>query len=56
VRERLVADREHLVDQQELRIGVDRDRETEPDVHPRRVVLDRLVEEVAEAENSTMRS
>ena len=35
VRERLVADREHLVDQQHLGVDVDRDREPEPHVHAR---------------------
>jgi len=48
VRERLVADRQHLVDQQHVGIGVDGDREAEADVHAGGVVLDRLFHEVAE--------
>ena len=35
--ERLVADREHLVQQQHVGLDVHRDREAEPHVHPRRV-------------------
>src|SRR5690606_32927153 len=37
--ELLVADGEHLVDEQEIGLDVDRDREAELDVHARRVVL-----------------
>ena len=43
-----VADSEHLVEQQDLRIEVRRDREREPDLHSRRVALDRDVDEVAD--------
>ena len=46
VREALVADREHLVDQQHVRDRRDRDGEAEPHVHARRVRLDRRVDEV----------
>ena len=46
--ERLVADREHLVEQQHVRVEVRRDREAEPHVHPRGVrahgPVDRLLE------------
>ena len=46
--ERLVADREHLVEQEHVRVQVRRDREAEPHVHPRRVgahgPVDRLLE------------
>ena len=41
-----VADREHLVDQQDLGIDLDRDREREAHVHARGVVLQPQVEEV----------
>jgi hypothetical protein len=34
-----IADREHLVDQQDVGIGLDHHREPEPHQHPRRVVL-----------------
>jgi hypothetical protein len=44
-----VADREHLVDEQDLRLQVRRDRESEPDLHPARVALDRRVEELLDA-------
>src|SRR5690606_35587042 len=44
--ERLVADREHLVDEQHVEIDVDRDRERQAHEHARRVVLDLLVDEV----------
>ena len=43
-----VADGEHLVDEQDVRVGLDRDREGEPDVHPRRVVLELEVHELLE--------
>ena len=43
-----VADREHLVDQQDVGVDLDRGRECEPDVHPRRVVLELEVHEVLE--------
>ena len=46
--EQLVPDREHFVDQQHVRVEIDGDGEAEPDVHPRRVVLDRLVDELGE--------
>ena len=46
--ERLVADREHLVEQEHVRVEVRRDREAEPHVHPRGVrthgPVDRLLE------------
>jgi hypothetical protein len=44
-----VADGQHLVDEQDLRLGVHRHREPEPDAHPRGVELDRGVEEVLDA-------
>ena len=44
--EQLVADGEHLVDEQHVGIEVDGDGEAEAHVHPRRVVLDRLVDEL----------
>ncbi|CAA9406152.1 MAG: hypothetical protein AVDCRST_MAG64-1988 [uncultured Phycisphaerae bacterium] len=44
--ERRVADREHLVDDQDLRLQVGRDRERQPDVHAAAVALDRRVEEL----------
>ena len=40
-----VADREHLVDEQDLRLQVRRDGEREPHVHPARVALDGRVHE-----------
>ena len=46
--EHLVADGEHLVDEQHVGIEVDRHGETEAHVHPRRVVLHRLVDELGE--------
>ena len=46
VREALVADREHLVDQQHVGIDVDRDGESQPHVHAGRVGLDRRVDEL----------
>ena len=46
--ERLVADREHLVEQQHVRVEVRRDREAEPHEHPRRVRAHRDVDEVLE--------
>ena len=46
VREALVADREHFVDQQHVGIDVDRDGESEPHVHAGRVGLHRRVDEV----------
>ena len=46
--ERLVADRQHLVDQQQLGLDVHRDREAEPHVHARRVVLHLRVDELLE--------
>jgi len=45
VLERLVADGEHLVHEQDVGIDVDRDREAQPDVHAGRVVLHRLIDE-----------
>ncbi len=39
--ERGVADREHFVDEQDVRLEVRRDRERQPHLHAARVVLDR---------------
>ena len=47
--ERHVADGEDLVDQQQFGVDVDRHGERQPDVHPRRVGLDRRVDELFEA-------
>ena len=44
----LVADREHLVDDEDVRVDVDGDGEAEPHVHARRVVLHRRVDEALE--------
>ena len=46
--EALVADGEHLVDEQDLRLDVGGDGEAEPHEHARRVVLDRRVDELLE--------
>ncbi len=46
--EGLVSDREHLVDQQDVRVDVHRHREPEPDQHARRVELHLVVDEVLE--------
>ena len=46
VREALVADRQHLVDEQHVGIDVDRDGKAEAHVHAGRVRLDRRVDEV----------
>ena len=46
--ERLVADREHLVDQEDLGVHVDGDGEAEPDQHPRGVELHLVVHELLE--------
>ena len=43
-----VADREHLVDQQDVGVGLDHHREGEPDQHPRGVVLQLQVDELLE--------
>jgi hypothetical protein len=43
-----VADREHLVDQQDVGVDLDRDREGQPYVHPRGVVLQLEVLELLE--------
>ncbi len=43
-----VTDREDLVDEQDVGVDVDGDREPEPHVHARRVVLDRRVDELLE--------
>ena len=48
VREALVADGEHLVDQQHVGIDVNRHGEAQPHVHARRVGLDRRIDEVLE--------
>ena len=44
-----LADGEDLVDQEELRVDVDRDRKRQPDVHPRRIRFDRCVDELGQA-------
>ena len=44
-----VADREDLVEQQDVGIEVGGNREPQPHVHARRVVLERHVDEVLEA-------
>ncbi len=44
-----VADREHLVHEQDLRLQVRRDGEREPHVHPARVALDGRVHEALDA-------
>ena len=46
--ERGVADREHLVDEQDVGVDLDRDREREPHAHARRVVLELEVDELLE--------
>ena len=46
--ERGVADREHLVDEQDVGIDLDSNREREPDLHPRGVVLELEVDELLE--------
>ena len=46
--EDLVADRQHLVDEEDVGVDVDGDGEAEPHVHARRVVLHLLVDEVLE--------
>ena len=43
--EREIADREHLVDNEDVGLEVRRDREREPHVHAARVALDRRVDE-----------
>ena len=48
MREALVADGEHFVDEQHFGIDVNRDRESEPHVHAGRVGLDRRVDELRE--------
>ena len=50
----LVADGQHLVEDQDVRLETDHHRKRETRRHPRRVVLDRLVDERADAENSTI--
>ncbi len=47
--ERLVADGEHLIDEQDLRIGVDGDGEGEPDVHAGRIEFHLSVDEFVDA-------
>ena len=44
----LVADGEHLVEQQDVEVDLDRDRVREADLHPRREVLQLLVDEALE--------
>ena len=44
-----VADGEHLVDEQDLRLEMRGDREREPHVHAARVALDRRVDELLDA-------
>ena len=46
MREALVADREHFVDEQHVGIDVNRDGESEPHVHAGRVGLHRRVDEL----------
>ena len=46
--ERRVADGEHLVEEQHVGVDLDRDRVGEPHLHPRRVVLQLLVDEALE--------
>ena len=46
--ERVVAHGQHLVDQQDLRFDVDGHRKSQADVHPRRVVAYRLVDEAVQ--------
>src|SRR4029077_10309 len=46
--ERGVADSQHLVDDEDVRVDVDRYSKTEPDIHTRRVVLHRAVDELCE--------
>ena len=41
-----VADRQHLVDDQDLRLQMRRDREGEPHIHAAGIALDRRVEEL----------
>jgi len=55
-RERLVADGEHLVHQQDVRVDVDGDGEGQLDVLTRGVVLDRVVDARACSEKSTIES
>ena len=43
-----VADRQHLVDQQDVGVGLHHHREGEPDQHPRGVVLQLQVDELLE--------
>ncbi len=43
--ERFVADGQHFVDEQDFRLHMDGDRKPQPHGHPRRVVLDRHVNE-----------
>ena len=47
--ERLVAHGEHLVDEEDLGVDVDGDRERQPHVHARRVELDLVVDELLDA-------
>ena len=44
-----IADRQHLVEQQDVRLEVRRDREGEPHVHAARIAFDRGVDEFAHA-------
>ena len=46
--ELLVADREHLVEQEDVEVDLDRDRVGEPHLHARREVLQLLVDEALE--------
>ena len=46
--EALVADREHLVEQEDVEVDLDRDRVGEPHLHPGREVLQLLVDEALE--------
>ena len=51
-----IADREHLVDDQDLGLEVGRDREREPHLHATRVALHRRVDECPMSANSTISS
>ena len=44
----LVTDRQHLVEQEDVEVDLDRDRVREPHLHPRREVLQLLVDEALE--------
>ncbi len=54
--ERRVADREDLVDEEDLGLEVRGDREGQPHVHAARVVLDRSVDELLDLRERTISS